>query len=110
MQKACQCLALLSTAWQCLALLSTSGLVSGGAMAPLAPPLTRPLVLSKAKHCKTVLSKAKHWHAVMSEVPFKKKSKKESNRFTKTVTKRPGWNQESAIEWRSNQQYRTKLF
>ena len=29
MQKACQCLALLSTAWQCLALLSTSGLVSG---------------------------------------------------------------------------------
>ena len=42
-----------------------------GAMAPLAPPLTRPLVLSKAKHCQAVLSKAKHWHAVMSEVPFK---------------------------------------
>ena len=40
-------------------------------MAPLAPPLTRPLVLSKAKHCQAVLSKAKHWHAVMSEVPFK---------------------------------------
>ena len=33
--------------------------------------LTRPLVLSKAKHCQAVLSKAKHWHAVMSEVPFK---------------------------------------
>ena len=32
-------------------------------MAPLAPPLTRPLVLSKAKHCQAVLSKAKHWHA-----------------------------------------------
>ena len=31
-------------------------------MAPLAPPLTRPLVLSKAKHCQAVLSKAKHWH------------------------------------------------
>ena len=40
-------------------------------MAPLAPPLTRPLVLSKAKHCQAVLSKATHWHAVMSEVPFK---------------------------------------
>ena len=40
-------------------------------MAPLAPPLTRPLVLSKAKHCQAVLSKAKHWHAVMSELPFK---------------------------------------
>merc|ERR1712024_171731 len=45
--------------------------ILGGAMAPLAPPLTRPLVLSKAKHCQAVLSKAKHWHAVMSEVPFK---------------------------------------
>ena len=63
MQKACQCLALLSTAWQCLALLSTSGLVSGGARGAMAPPLTRPLVLSKAKHCQAVLSKAKHWHA-----------------------------------------------
>ena len=70
-------------------------------MAPLAPPLTRPLVLSKAKHCQAVLSKAKHWHAVMSEVPFKtstrfkfheifltkkkieKKIKKMTNRFTK---------------------------
>ena len=40
-------------------------------MAPLAPPLTRPLVLSKAKHCQAVLSKATHWHAVMSEIPFK---------------------------------------
>ena len=38
MQKACQCLALLSTAWQCLALLSTSGLVSGGARGAMAPP------------------------------------------------------------------------
>ena len=45
-------------------------------MAPLAPPLTKPLVLSKAKHCQAVLSKAKHWHAVMSEVPFKKIIKK----------------------------------
>jgi len=35
---ACQCLALLSTAWQCLALLSTSGLVSGGARGAMAPP------------------------------------------------------------------------
>ena len=54
-------------------------------MAPLAPPLTRPLVLSKAKHCQAVLSKAKHWHAVMSEVPFKKIEKIEKkmlrNRF-----------------------------
>merc|ERR1712209_8274 len=48
-----------------------SGLVSGGARGAMAPPLTRPLVLSKAKHCQAVLSKAKHWHAVMSEVPFK---------------------------------------
>ena len=53
-------------------------------MAPLAPPLTRPLVLSKAKHCQAVLSKAKHWHAVMSEVPFKT-----STPFKKNSTKCP---------------------
>merc|ERR1712045_964904 len=45
--------------------------ILGGPWPPWPPPLTRPLVLSKAKHCQAVLSKAKHWHAVMSEVPFK---------------------------------------
>ena len=83
-------------------------------MAPLAPPLTRPLVLSKAKHCQAVLSKAKHWHAVMSEVPFKtstpfkfkikkRKKKNKSGRLmlSQKVTKRPGWNHEIAIGWRS---------
>ena len=81
-------------------------------MAPLAPPLTRPLVLSKAKHCQAVLSKAKHWHAVMSEVPFKtstpfkfkkikKKIKKDGLMLSQTVNKCPGWNHEIAIEWRS---------
>ena len=77
-------------------------------MAPLAPPLTRPLVLSKAKHCQAVLSKAKHWHAVMSEVPFKtstpfKKKKIKTGRLmlSQNVTKRPGWNHEIAIGWRS---------
>ena len=71
-------------------------------MAPLAPPLTRPLVLSKAKHCQAVLSKAKHWHAVMSEVPFKtstpfklinkksKKSKKKKN-VTKSLPRKFGF-------------------
>ena len=56
-------------------------------MAPLAPPLTRPLVLSKAKHCQAVLSKAKHWHAVMSEVPFKTSTpfKKNKNKIDKKI-------------------------
>ena len=69
-------------------------------MAPLAPPLMGPLVLSKAKHCQAVLSKAKHWHAVMSEVPFKtstpfkkikiKKIKKIGYRFHDYIAKRLG--------------------
>ena len=66
-------------------------------MAPLAPPLTRPLVLSKAKHCQAVLSKATHWHAVMSEVPFKtstpfknKNKKKIGYRFHDYIAKRLG--------------------
>ena len=65
-------------------------------MAPLAPPLTRPLVLSKAKHCQAVLSKAKHWHAVMSEVPFKTSTpfkilkKKIGYRFHDYIAKRLG--------------------
>ena len=89
-------------------------------MAPLAPPLTRPLVLSKAKHCQAVLSKAKHWHAVMSEVPFKtstpfkfkkknKKIKKDGLMLSQTVNKCPGWNHEIAIEWRSKNFVRFKL-
>ena len=55
-------------------------------MAPLAPPLTKPLVLSKAKHCQAVLSKAKHWHAVMSEVPFKTSTPFKPFYLTKILT------------------------
>ena len=78
-------------------------------------PLTRPLVLSKAKHCQAVLSKAKHWHAVMSEVPFKtstplgkilgknlKKIKKIVIASTKVRTNVSGRIMRPPCGWRSN--------
>ena len=94
-------------------------------MAPLAPPLTRPLVLSKAKHCQAVLSKAKHWHAVMSEVPFKtslllnlfykkglKKSKKKKDRVIASTKVRgfvSGRIMRPPCGWRSKNMFDTKV-
>merc|ERR1712223_42417 len=65
MQKACQCLALLSTAWQCLALLSTSGLVSGGARGAIPQNFRIFLFLSGKFHEKFV----RKFHAESMPVP-----------------------------------------
>ena len=72
-------------------------------MAPLAPPLTRPLVLSKAKHCQAVLSKTiSAWNFPNKFfMKFSWQKKKIRLMLSQTTILCPGWNHETAIRWRS---------